>query len=325
MFPLRRFLLLPLLPLTVFVVYLLIQAKSAPSAAEMLGSDIATAAAALDEPETTAATPTAAVASVALSSDSLKAVLTTFAGRQVRYGTRSAKRVALTFDDGPHPVYTPRVIQTLKNENVKATFFMLGLMVEQNPEVARLVASSGFEIGNHSHSHKRLTQFDADGMRREMIGTAELIETVTGVKPHLFRPPYGSANRQVYEMGADAETVLCFWSVDPEDWTTKANATKIVEAVMSNVKPGDIILLHDIHARTVEALPTLISRLKEEGYELVTVTELLYETVQAREAATTVAEGDAGDVGDWGDAVGGPAVPAAVSAPSISLDILSQY
>ncbi|SIT88642.1 polysaccharide deacetylase family protein [Edaphobacillus lindanitolerans] len=183
------------------------------------------------------------------------------------------KYVALTFDDGPHPQVTPRVLETLEREDVKATFFMLGSQAEFYPDVARQVAEAGHEIGNHSDSHPDLTKFGIDGIRRQMVGSARKIEAATGVRPDVERPPYGAINDAVKQAASESGTPIVLWSVDSLDWKSR-NAGAVNRLVSGRVHPGAIILMHDIHASTADALPQMIAELKAKGYQFVTVRQL---------------------------------------------------
>ncbi|MFC7679136.1 polysaccharide deacetylase family protein [Paenibacillus sp. GCM10028914] len=184
------------------------------------------------------------------------------------------KYVALTFDDGPHPKVTPRVLKTLKKYDAKATFFMLGVQVEYYPKMAKKVAAAGHEIGNHSESHPNLANMNLNEVRKEITKASDRIESATGAKPTLFRPPYGAINDAVRKVVKEQKTPIILWSVDSLDWKSK-NAQAVNKEVMKNVRPGSIILMHDIHSSTADALPQLLESLKKQGYQFVTVSQLL--------------------------------------------------
>ena len=184
------------------------------------------------------------------------------------------KYIALTFDDGPMPGSTNRILETLDQYDAKATFFMLGNNVQANPDLAKKVADNGHEIANHSITHADLNKVSAEQVRKEMIDSKKLIENITGKTPTLFRPPYGSKNDAVHEIANETEQSIALWSIDTYDWQ-HLNPNATFEKVKANVKPGSIILMHDIHQESADALPRVMEFLDEEGYEFVTMTELL--------------------------------------------------
>lgn len=186
----------------------------------------------------------------------------------------NGKYVALTFDDGPHPNVTPEVLQTLKEHDIKATFFMLGSQVEKYPETAAQVAREGHEIGNHTYHHPNLRKQTYAEMMEEVRKTNEKIELATGVTPELFRPPYGIYTNEVLDYAGTSGYSMVLWSVDSLDWKHR-NAEAIHRIVTQQIVNESIVLLHDIHATTAEALPALIQSLQKEGYSFLTVSELL--------------------------------------------------
>lgn len=186
----------------------------------------------------------------------------------------NGKYIAFTFDDGPSSLVTPRILDILKEYEVKATFFMLGNQVNKNPLLAKRVADEGHEIGNHSYSHSKLVNLTEGDIRNEIEGTNQIIEEVTGFKPTSFRPPYGDYNETVQAIAFGNKAPIILWSVDSEDWKNK-NAEAVKNMVLNNLRPGSIVLLHDIHSTTAEALPALLTVLKEDGYQFITVSELL--------------------------------------------------
>lgn len=189
---------------------------------------------------------------------------------------KTKKMIALTFDDGPDEEVTPQILKTLKKYNAKATFFMLVSSVEKNPKLAKQIAKDGHEIANHSYSHANLTQIKRSRIEKELIQSKETIESITGAKIKLFRPPYGNYNQAVLDLANDSDQKVIMWSVDPQDWKHR-NKHKIYENVMYYVKPGSIVLMHDIHQATADALPKLLKQLKDDGFEFVTVSELIAE------------------------------------------------
>jgi len=183
----------------------------------------------------------------------------------------SKPMVAITFDDGPFYKHTTMILDTLKEYNARATFFVLGDHVENNPEILERMILEGHEIGNHTYSHYQLTSISENLIKDEIEKTQEVIYSVIKQYPSVLRPPYGDYNETV--MNHLGEMRMVKWNVDSEDWRSK-NTKVIVEKVMSDVKDKAIILLHDQYITTVQATAILIPKLIEEGYQLVTVSEL---------------------------------------------------
>ena len=182
------------------------------------------------------------------------------------------KQVALTFDDGPSGACTEALLDGLRERNVKATFFVIGMYAEQYPDIIRRMAQEGHVIGNHTYHHVQLSRLSDQQAQEELEMTNELIEDITGQQPIFARPPFGSWNKKK-EFPADLIPVL--WNVDPLDWKTYQTDT-VVSRIMNNVEDGDIILLHDSYPTSVEAALRTIDMLQEEGYVFVTVDELMF-------------------------------------------------
>ncbi|GAB2572508.1 polysaccharide deacetylase family protein [Gracilibacillus alcaliphilus] len=187
---------------------------------------------------------------------------------------RNKKYIALTFDDGPSSDVTPQVLEALEEYDVKATFFMLGSQAKANPSMARAVAKAGHEIGNHTNSHQNLVKLDTYDIKEEFSESARNIEEASGQYPTMSRPPYGKFDKRVEETATALRNSLILWSVDSMDWKTR-NAKMINEEILNSVTPGAIVLMHDIHQETADALPELLSALINEGYQFVTVSEIL--------------------------------------------------
>lgn len=181
------------------------------------------------------------------------------------------KCLALTFDDGPDPAVTPQVLEALQSRKVVATFFEVGSKVKANPELTRQAASQGNEIGNHTWDHTQLTLLKATDIKTEIQATQEIIKQTIGVYPRLFRPPYGSTNATV---AANVGLPQIRWSYDTLDWMYK-NANTVFLRGSSGARPGGILLMHDVHPTTAEAVGRLVDHLTASGYTLVTVSELL--------------------------------------------------
>lgn len=179
------------------------------------------------------------------------------------------KCIALTFDDGPS-IYTETLLETLKEKGAKATFFVLGVNARVQQQTLIDLKKAGMEIGNHTWSHKDLTKLSVEEVKGEINNAADLIESITGERPILVRPPYGAINGQVK---AVANSPLILWSVDPEDWKFR-NSEYVADYIINHAKAGAVILSHDIHETTVKAMPKVIDSLLSKGYKLVTVSEL---------------------------------------------------
>ena len=181
--------------------------------------------------------------------------------------------VALTFDDGPDAVWTPKLLDGLKERGVHATFFLLGQSVEGNEAVVKRMQEEGHLIGNHTYSHAELTKLPEDEAREEVVKTSRAICEVTGVWPSFVRPPFGE-----WPDGLEFRVTMIpvKWTVDSRDWYTK-NTAVIVQDVLDAAEPGDIILMHDRYETSVEAALQIVDALTEKGYDFVTVDELILE------------------------------------------------
>lgn len=188
------------------------------------------------------------------------------------------KVVALTFDDGPHPVYTPKILDILQRYNVKATFFLIGKQVEQFPEIARQIVSEGHEIGNHTYSHpNNLPKENWDEVRSEIEKCSTAIERVTGIRPKFFRPPRGFLNYRVLTLAQLEGYTIVLWTVSA-DHKDAPTPQAMAKRVLKLVHPCAIILMHDGRVssrwKDVKALPLIIEGLRKQGYEFVTISEL---------------------------------------------------
>lgn len=187
----------------------------------------------------------------------------------------SRRVIALTFDDGPHPELTPKLLDLLRAQGVRATFYVVGRNVEAHPDIARRIVAEGHEIANHSWSHPALTSLGAARLQQEIGNTSNAIESATGRRPTSMRPPYGAINERVRRtILKDYGMDVVLWSVDPFDWK-RPGASVVANRLVEGAKPGGILLAHDIHPGTIEAMPETIARLKEQGYAFVTVSQLL--------------------------------------------------
>lgn len=184
----------------------------------------------------------------------------------------SEKKIAITFDDGPHHKYTLELLDLLDQYNAQATFFLLGNRVKFYPDITREIAMRNHELGNHSYSHRSFTSLDFDGILDEINSTNELIKEATGQYPTLLRPPYGSFNDMVKEA---TRMPLVLWTIDSLDWRTN-NPEAIANRVLQVADENHIILMHDIHAQSLEATKIILDELTKAGFTFVSVSDILY-------------------------------------------------
>ena len=194
--------------------------------------------------------------------------------RQAKLDSRH-KAIALTFDDGPWPTTTIQILDILKKNNIKATFFWVGRYLQVYRELGKKVAAAGHAIGNHTWNHQYI-KYNEDGAAREIDRTTALIEEVTGIKTAIFRPPGGILNNGLVAYAQKRNYTVVIWSADSLDWRTATQS--LMKNVMKQANSGGIVLMHDgggNRSRTVEALPDIIAKFRKEGYTFVTVPELL--------------------------------------------------
>ncbi|WP_447459071.1 polysaccharide deacetylase family protein [Streptococcus oricebi] len=192
---------------------------------------------------------------------------------------KKKKLVALTFDDGPDPKTTPQALDILAKYKAKATFFMLGQHIAGNENLIKRVQKEGHEIGNHTWSHPRLPTLSLAQAQKEIEDTQAALAAVTGQRPRLLRPPYGEFTGALCA-GIDLSFIL--WSVDSLDWQSHKTEA-ILDQVKKQVKEGSIILMHDIHQTSIDALPTVLDYLQKNGYSLVTVSELMNQQLEGHQ------------------------------------------
>ena len=191
----------------------------------------------------------------------------------IRRGTRTGLKLALTFDDGPHPDYTPKLIQILKEANVPATFFMIGHMADSYPDMVKLAAKNGFEIGNHTYSHVTLTKLTNEQASTEYRATNDIIKKLTGKNPRFCRPPGGDFDLNVLEAGFGEGLTTVLWTDDPGDYTNPGDSV-LLEKETSDLSAGGVILLHDGSQDTIDTLAKFIASCKRRGFQFVTLDEL---------------------------------------------------
>lgn len=188
----------------------------------------------------------------------------------------SGKKIALTFDDGPSQTVTPKVLATLKRYNAKATFFVLGSRVLENPDLVKQELDEGHQVGSHSWDHPQLTKLSNKEVYDQILKTQKVVFDQTGYFPTTMRPPYGAINKEVAE---EIGIPIVQWSVDTEDWKIK-NPKAVTKKVMANASDGAIVLMHDIHPTTGDSLDKTLKLLKKQGYQFVTVNELYNEKLK---------------------------------------------
>lgn len=183
--------------------------------------------------------------------------------------------IAITFDDGPNAAHTPRLLDMLKERKVKATFFMCGENAVQYPQIVKRMVDEGHEVANHSWNHPQLTKLDDAGVKSQLQRTHDAIIAGGGVAPKLMRPPYGAfTQRQQRWCFGEMGYKCILWDVDPLDWKVR-NASHVENEILKHTVHGSIILAHDIHKSTVDAMPGTLDGLLAKGFKFVTVTELL--------------------------------------------------
>jgi peptidoglycan/xylan/chitin deacetylase (PgdA/CDA1 family) len=192
----------------------------------------------------------------------------------INSGPADGNRIAMTFDDGPTPGVTEVVLDELRKRGLHATFFMIGRQVVAAPELARRVAAEGHEIGNHTFNHVKLSTLSDRQVEEEIQKTQDALGEIA--QPAWLRPPYGAFRRNQAGLAREKKIGVVFWSVDSRDWSQPGEA-RIVDTVLSQTKPGSIILCHDLHRQTAESIPRMLDGLLERGLNFVTLSALLVE------------------------------------------------
>ena len=192
--------------------------------------------------------------------------------------------IAMTFDDGPHPVHTPRLLDILKRRNIRATFFVVGTNARRYPQIIRRIVAEGHEIGNHTVNHKYLSKISIEQARSEVLGCEKAIVAACGVRPRILRPPGGHINDRVKVwLNKEFGYSTIMWAVDPEDWK-RPGSDVVARRIVSETDPGEIILAHDIHGPTIASMPRALNELLADGYRFVTVSQLI--AIERRSIAT---------------------------------------
>jgi peptidoglycan/xylan/chitin deacetylase (PgdA/CDA1 family) len=228
--------------------------------------------------------------------------------------------IAMTFDDGPHAEHTPRLLDMLKQRKLKATFFVVGQCAEEYPSIMKRIVDEGHEVASHSWSHPNLGKMGEGGVTDQLQRTHDIIEKTTGVSAKVMRPPYGSftANQKAWVHKKWGYKVI-MWDVDPLDWKIR-NASRVHSAIVQRAVPGSIILAHDIHKTTVDAMPQTFDDLTAKGFKFVTVSELLAmdRPVVAKPKATPSPKTESATAEPQPSAAtASDAAPATTTAPSV--------
>ena len=183
--------------------------------------------------------------------------------------------IAMTFDDGPSGPLTPKLLDLAAKKHIKLTFFLIGENAARYPQLVQRELAEGHEVGNHSYTHPDLAKMSDDAVRSQIQKTQDAIISASGYKPVLLRPPYGAMTpRQRIWISHEFGVKIILWEVDPLDWKNPGPDV-VAERIISAARPGDIILSHDIHSGTVDAMPEVFDTLLAKGYKFVTVSELI--------------------------------------------------
>ena len=189
----------------------------------------------------------------------------------------SSMKIALTFDDGPHPGQTKRILDILDKYNVKATFFAVGVNIDNYGEHLKEVVSRGHEIGNHTNTHPKVSSLDYKGLKNEFSKCQSKIKDICGYTPKLIRPPEGLIDTSIKDIAKEMDCKVILWDIDTRDWA-QTSPQKIADHVVNKISSGDIILMHDYigkNSPTAEALELFIPKLLDMGYKFVVVSELI--------------------------------------------------
>ena len=222
------------------------------------------------------ATPVRSIASSRINLEALPRTLPETEHIVFSHCNVQSKVLAMTFDDGPHIEFTPKLLDLLKERGIKATFFLVGKNAQAYPQIVKRIVDEGHEVANHSWSHSAFNKMGEAGVTAELQKTQDAIVKACGVAPIIYRPPYGaitlSQKKWIHEKFG-MPTIL--WEVDPLDWKAPRSSEKVYNEILKQTYSGSIILAHDIHGTTVEAMPSTLDALKAQGFQFVTVTQLI--------------------------------------------------
>jgi peptidoglycan/xylan/chitin deacetylase (PgdA/CDA1 family) len=198
-------------------------------------------------------------------------------GTKISYNSAPAPGpfIAMTYDDGPHPSNTPRLLDMLAARGIKATFYTVGRNVAAYPNIMRRMIAEGHEVANHTWTHPYLSRISDDAVRSELQRSHEALVRITGTAPRTYRPPYGAITaRQMQWIYSEFGYPTIRWSVDPQDWRTRS-ASMTRSRILAETRPGSIILVHDIHPSSIDAMPGTLDGLLARGFRFVTVSQLI--------------------------------------------------
>lgn len=184
------------------------------------------------------------------------------------------KFVALTFDDGPNPYFTIKLVRILKRYNARATFFLVGKMVKKYPDILRYLVKNRMEIGNHTFNHRRLKFIPYDERVKEIVRTNKIIEEIAGIVPEYFRPPGGRYDWDTINLAEELGMEVILWDINSNDSNKFLKKKEFIEGILKKIRNYSIILMHNGAELTLDAIPELLKRLKKRGYKFLTITEL---------------------------------------------------
>jgi peptidoglycan/xylan/chitin deacetylase (PgdA/CDA1 family) len=192
-------------------------------------------------------------------------------------GPADERKVSITFDDGPDPYVTPRILDILRNNKVKASFFCVGSQISYFPNIIRKAYDDGHLILNHSWNHPYFTNLDPDSIKKQVTTTERKIESIIGRRSAIVRPPYGAINDMAFKALNETNNKIAIWSIDTMDWVPNIDTQTIIGNVLNNVRPGDIIIMHSSrgHSANIHALPEIIIGLKRRNFKIVDLGTLL--------------------------------------------------
>ncbi|MFU0799486.1 MAG: polysaccharide deacetylase family protein [Xylanivirga thermophila] len=205
----------------------------------------------------------------------------------LRQGDNDKKQIALTFDDGPSPKYTPKLLDLLDDSNIKATFFLVGKRAAANKDIVNDIKERGHVIGCHSNTHKHAWLMLPHETYNDMLTTFNTLSNITGEQPHWYRPPWGTFNLVSLNAARRLNLKPAYWCIEAQDWDNRSTVEHIYSTVIDKAAPGSIVVLHDnggdpgAPENTLKALPVIIDALKKDGFEFVTLDELIAERKEA--------------------------------------------
>ncbi|NLN06839.1 MAG: polysaccharide deacetylase family protein [Firmicutes bacterium] len=193
----------------------------------------------------------------------------------IYYVDTPEKKLAISFDASWGAEYTPKILETLQEHNLKTTFFLTGFWIDKYPELVKRIAEEGHELGNHTATHPHLNTLDKEAIKKELQLVHDKLHELSGQTPILFRPPFGEYSNKVIEAATELNYYTIQWSVDSLDWKD-ISKEEIVNRVTRRIHPGAIVLFHNNGIYTAEALPEILANAKREGYEIVKISDLIY-------------------------------------------------